>query len=517
MTQDPHKPTFVNRIARLIADRYGQWRLRRDTELIEASGAFHRAWYLKRYPDVAGADIDPLRHYVISGCREGRFPNPIFDTAWYLAHYFPGAADPPNALADYLRRPGHAGRRPNRWFDPAWYRRQAKDVSSRDPMLHYLAAGRGAKAPSPDVDLTDLTRRNPDLGGHGTPLGFFLNDYRVIGCLGDCTSYYIGGWASRVAGPEIVLTVVVNGRSVGHVTPWIDRPDVQAALAITGLGFCFVFPTRLSHGNVVELHDEFGQTVIGCVTTYEVPPLGTSSAFYPNRASIAATFLTGRGVEIGAFTQPNDLPPDREIAFYDRYPSAVLHQFYDDTCGRPLMEPNYVGDAETLDALEDGSFDFLIANHVIEHLQDPIRFLKSIAAKLKPGGRALIAAPDKRFCMDHPRSLTPFDHLVADHDKGPELSQRGHFLQYIEEAGGMTGQAAIDWVDTTDMADIRFHYHVWDAKSFVGFILATIDHYAMPLALLHSDATKHDIIVVLEKSAGAAGSLTRAIGSRAVA
>lgn len=494
-----------------------RWRLWRQARRIEASGAFDRVWYLKRYPDVAEAGIDPLRHYLISGCGEGRFPNPIFDTAWYLAHYFPDVAAPPNALVDYLRYLKRDKRRPNRWFDPDWYRRDADVASSRDPMLHYLAAGAAAREPGPDVETRNLARDYPDLGGHGTPLGFFLNAYRVTGCMGDCTSYYIAGWASRLAGPEIVVTVVVNGRAVGQVVPWIERPDVQAALGIKGLGFCFVFPTRLRHGDVVTFQDEFGQTLIGCVKTYEVPPLGASSAFYPNRAAIAATFLEGCGVEIGAFTQPNDLPPDREIAFYDRYPSAVLRQFYDDTCGRPLMEPDYVGDAETLGGLANGAFDFLIANHVIEHLQDPIRFLKGVEAKLKPGGRAMIAAPDKRYCFDQARSLTPFDHLVEDHEQGPERSRYGHFLAYITEAGGLTGKAATDWADAYDPEDIRFHYHVWDAETFVAFIRATIDYYAMPLALIHAAATKHDIIVVLEKSAATSNAMALAEGSHAVA
>ena len=477
---------------------FARLRHRRDARRIEASGAFDRAWYLRRYPDVAAVGIDPLHHYVVSGCHEGRFPNPIFDTAWYLARYHPMVEAPPNALVDYLRN-RRGGRRPNRWFDPDYYRRAAHVPPSRDAMLHYLGAGRDATSPGADLDLADLARCHPGLGGDGTPLGFFLNAYRVLGDIDECTSYYIAAWASRPIGPGMVVEIVVNGQDVGRVEPWIERPDVRKTLGIEALGFCFLFPTRLAHGDVVTLRDEFGQTLIGCVTTYEVPALDTSTAFYPNRAAIAATFLIGRGVEVGAFSQPNDLPPDRTIAFYDRYPAARLRAFYDDTCGRPLMEPHYVGDAETLDGLPDAAFDFLIANHVIEHLQDPIRFVKSVAAKLRIGGRAMIAAPDKRFCMDHPRSLTPFDHLLEDHERGPAASQRAHYVQYIGEAGGLTGQAAEVWVDSTDMSDIRFHYHVWEAATFIDFVRAAIERYAIPLAPVYSRATEADIIIVLEK------------------
>ena len=165
-------------------------------------------------------------------------------------------------------------------------------------------------------------------------------------------------------------------------------------------------------------------------------------------------YLQGRGVEIGAFSQPNDLPPDREIAFYDRYPAAKLREVYDRDSGRPLMEPDYVGDAETLDGLPDRTFDFVIANHVIEHLQDPILFLQSVAKKLAPGGRAMIAAPDKRYCMDRARSLTPFEHLVEDHERGPATTQRSHYLRYFMEAGGMSATDAETATTAADIGDI---------------------------------------------------------------
>ena len=487
----------------VLAALVRRWRRRRQMRRIASSGAFDAVWYLRRYPDVAAADVDPLQHFVDSGCHEGRFPNPIFDTAWYLAEYLPGDTRT-NALLDYVARGWRRGRRPNRWLDPAWYREKAGLAASIDPMAHYLAAGDAAIAPGPSLDAIGLARE-PDLGGDGSPLGFVLNTYRVCGDIDACTSYYVAAWAARRAGPEIVVTVAVNGRPVGAVTPWIARPDVERTLGLDGVGFCFVFPTRLAHGDVVSLRDELGQTLIGCVETYDVPPLDSTTDFYPNRAAIAATFLTGRGVEIGAFSQPNDLPPDREIAFYDRYPAEALREVYDAGSGRPLMEPDYVGQAETLDGLPDAAFDFVIANHVIEHLQDPILFLKSVDRKLAPGGRAMIAAPDKRYCMDEPRALTSFEHLVDDHELGTAPRQRAHFVRYFVEAGGQDERAAEASADATDMSDIRFHYHVWDAGTFAAFVAATIERYRLPLQPIHTRATEADIIVVLEKTPAATG------------
>ena len=33
---------------------------------------FDSAWYLERYQDVADAKMDPLKHYIVCGRREGR-------------------------------------------------------------------------------------------------------------------------------------------------------------------------------------------------------------------------------------------------------------------------------------------------------------------------------------------------------------------------------------------------------------------------------------------------------------
>ena len=155
-----------------------RWLLRRQARRIAASGAFDPGWYRSRYRDVA-KNPDPLRHYLEWGCREGRLPNPIFDSGWYLAHYFPGVADPPNPLIDYLRHLERDPRRPNRWFDPAWYRRAADVPPPQDPMLHYLAAGRTAGDPGPDFDSSEVIRQFPALDGHATTLGFHLDRYRI--------------------------------------------------------------------------------------------------------------------------------------------------------------------------------------------------------------------------------------------------------------------------------------------------------------------------------------------------
>ncbi|MBF0098264.1 MAG: sulfotransferase family 2 domain-containing protein [Magnetococcales bacterium] len=62
--------------------------LSKETELLAASNLFDRAYYLRTYPDVANAGVDPLQHFITFGWREARNPNAYFVTTHYL-HQFP--------------------------------------------------------------------------------------------------------------------------------------------------------------------------------------------------------------------------------------------------------------------------------------------------------------------------------------------------------------------------------------------------------------------------------------------
>lgn len=56
------------------------------------------------------------------------------------------------------------------------------------------------------------------------------------------------------------------------------------------------------------------------------------------------------------------------------------------------------GDAEALDELGAGPFDVVVAGELIEHLNNPGRFLTSVRTVLRPGGRLLISTTNA-FCL----------------------------------------------------------------------------------------------------------------------
>ena len=87
----------------------------RAERLVRRSQLFDPAWYLAEYPDVASSGLDPLRHFLSRGRREGRNPSAAFDTADYMKRYPDVARAGMNPLVHYLRR----GRREGREIRPA--------------------------------------------------------------------------------------------------------------------------------------------------------------------------------------------------------------------------------------------------------------------------------------------------------------------------------------------------------------------------------------------------------------
>ena len=79
--------------------------LRNARKKILQSGLFDKDYYLKTYPDVAACEMDPIRHYLIFGAKEGRNPNASFNTNNYLSRYPDLISDnnKTNPLIHYLK------------------------------------------------------------------------------------------------------------------------------------------------------------------------------------------------------------------------------------------------------------------------------------------------------------------------------------------------------------------------------------------------------------------------------
>jgi hypothetical protein len=86
-----------------------------------------------------------------------------------------------------------------------------------------------------------------------------------------------------------------------------------------------------------------------------------------------------------------------------------------------------------------GTFDALIASHVIEHIPDVVGFLEAAAALLKDDGVVVLAVPDKRYCFDYFQPLTTTGQLLEAHAERRSRHTRRlgfDYVAYVVRSGG---------------------------------------------------------------------------------
>jgi predicted SAM-dependent methyltransferase len=179
---------------------------------------------------------------------------------------------------------------------------------------------------------------------------------------------------------------------------------------------------------------------------------------YPAKL-LATVYLAGDGIEIGALNNPLPVPPGARVRYVDCASFEHLQKTYPSL---KIVPPDVIDDGETLATFGDSSVDFVIANHFLEHTQDPIGTFKSFFRVVRPDGILFITLPDKRFTFDVHRPVTTWEHLLKDHAEGPEWSRRAHFEEAIRLIVGITDPEEVEFHVERDMREVgHTHYHVW--------------------------------------------------------
>jgi len=219
------------------------------------------------------------------------------------------------------------------------------------------------------------------------------------------------------------------------------------------------------------------------------------------RESIAYRYLSGDGIEIGALHSPLKVPNGVTVHYLDRMPVNQLRQHYPELSEQNLVEIDIVDDGETLASVLDASVDFVIANHMIEHCQNPIFSIENWLRVLKPGGILYMAVPDKRYTFDCERPVTALEHLIRDYTEGPKWSKSSHFEEWA---------LLVDKVPEPDVpvraqfvAAINYsiHFHVWTQVEFLELLLYCRNNLSLPIEIELLQKNDIEFVCILRKSA----------------
>jgi SAM-dependent methyltransferase len=169
-----------------------------------------------------------------------------------------------------------------------------------------------------------------------------------------------------------------------------------------------------------------------------------------------------RGLEIGPLHAPRIRKEEAQVFYVDHTDAEGLRQKYavdhymKDRLHEIVEVDFVVGEGqELLDVVADAApFDFVMASHLIEHIPDPVTWLRDIGKLLRPGGILSLIVPDKRYTFDVHRRTTEVSEIVDAHMRRlrqPSFRQVYDFIS-LEMVGKFAPDAA--WAGTADLTDM---------------------------------------------------------------
>lgn len=220
------------------------------------------------------------------------------------------------------------------------------------------------------------------------------------------------------------------------------------------------------------------------------------------RRELSWRYLRGAGIEVGALHAPLPVSGEARVTYVDRMPVDDLRKHYPELNGLDLVPVDVVDDGERLDTFQAASQAFVVSNHFLEHTQDPIRTLKRHVEVLAPGGKLYLAIPDKRLTFDSERPETTLEHLIQDHERGPEGSYRDHLREYAEKVEKCQPKDLEARVDQLAATNYSIHFHVWSEHSFRRFVNFMIDVQGLPARLIEmrGNPLRQECIAILERT-----------------
>lgn len=225
--------------------------------------------------------------------------------------------------------------------------------------------------------------------------------------------------------------------------------------------------------------------------------------------------LWGKGIEIGALNYPLSIEHNARIVswlFVDRYRRADLLRLFAELAPVADHVPETDALCDIIDGLapfQNGSLDFVIACHLIEHVPDPIFLMQEFWRALRAGGRLFLAVPDKRYIgSDQCRENTSLAHVIENHRCRVRVAEDDHIEDCLR---GAKLEIPAEKNARRDLFDFHraqsLHLHVWDTPGFCEFLQYYLAAYS-PFQLVDfsfpADNARREMIFVLEKLADVA-------------
>lgn len=331
------------------------------------------------------------------------------------------------------------------------------------------------------------------------------------------------GWIASGRSDRMRASVFVRGAKRLEIDVSESRDDVIESLAawqpmqfVGGFDFYLDLPPGLTDPLEIELEltDGVASTrtpIIRICPDIDVGLLDTHVAHSPLVQEVARRMLVGRGLEFGALHLPLEVDTSKtQMSYADRHRKQDALELFGElreSHGAALVDVNHVVDLDRddLSLLESHSFDFFVANGVIEHLVNPLRFLHHLHRIMKSGARLFLAAPDRDFTFDTRRALTPIEHLLEEYERDEKNLSDAHIEEAL--AAILPRRLPDDRAQRAELLDHHrmrsIHVHVWDQRSFDELVEVARSRLGIDLRILVRETSRRsggNCLYVFEKA-----------------
>lgn len=221
------------------------------------------------------------------------------------------------------------------------------------------------------------------------------------------------------------------------------------------------------------------------------------------RRELSKKYILGKGLEIGALQNPLPISEKAQVIYIDKIDVPTAYNIhYQELKGQKLANVDVLDDGETLNVIPPGSQDFIIANHFLEHTQNPIKSIEVHLSRLKLGGILFYAVPNKNKTFDLNRPLTTFEHILQDYKNGPESSYDNHVQEWVELVDKIVEPSLQKQrIEHIKKINYSIHFHVWDEDTFFDFLEKTNKLLNYPYIIEeHVKNVENESIAILCKS-----------------
>jgi SAM-dependent methyltransferase len=219
------------------------------------------------------------------------------------------------------------------------------------------------------------------------------------------------------------------------------------------------------------------------------------------RAAIVSSYISGRGIEVGAGTRPIPVPPGVEVSYGDIREHASLQDYFKASA----VQSGQQIDAQTFAGIAPSSLDFVLSAHVTEHLRDPIGAIVNALRVLREGGILVLIVPEMRLTFDRNRPETTVEHVLRDFTDGGQGTCRDAYEEHLRFVHPyLTGETLPDpeikW-QADDGArrwrELDVHFHAWTRSGFEALLAAVAE--LSPIRTERTVSVGNENIFILRK------------------